>query len=134
MKNWSITNKNPDKLCRRLTFFGRLLLVIFCLVFLEAAASHGAEVRAQKVAILVSQNIRPYIEAVEGMSAVLSESVNAKLQVFSFEKFKGKGRDVLIQSLIGERFDLVVAVGPRPSDLPRKSLRWKKPHGSIPWS
>jgi putative ABC transport system substrate-binding protein len=32
--------------------------------------------------------------------------------VFSLEKFKGKGRSVLIQSLSGETFDLFVAVGP----------------------
>jgi putative ABC transport system substrate-binding protein len=112
MKNWSITNKNPDRLCKGFTFFGRLLLAVLCLAFLGAAALHGAEMRAQKVAVLVSQNIRPYIEAVEGMSVVLSESVGAKLQVFSFEKFKGKSRDILIQSLTGEKFDLVIAVGP----------------------
>ncbi|MHB8910678.1 MAG: ABC transporter substrate-binding protein [Syntrophales bacterium] len=112
MKDWRITNRNPDRLCKWLTFFGRLLSAVFCLVFLEATALHGAEMRAPKVAILVSQNIRPYIEAVEGMSAILSEGTSAKLQVFSFDKFKGKSRDVLIQSLTGERFDLVIAVGP----------------------
>lgn len=93
-------------------FLGRLLLVVFCSAFLGTAALHGAEIRAQKVAVLVSQNIRPYIEAVDGMSGVLAENVGAKVQVFSLDKFKGKTRDVLIQSLSGEKFDLVIAVGP----------------------
>ena len=67
---------------------------------------------APKVAVLVSSDIRPYIEAVEGMSVVLAESASAKVQVFSLEKFKGKSRDVLMQNLTGEKFDLFVAVGP----------------------
>jgi len=46
------------------------------------------------------------------MSVVLAESARAKVQVFSLEKFKGKIRDVLIQNLTEERFDLFVAVGP----------------------
>jgi putative ABC transport system substrate-binding protein len=112
MNSLNITNNNLDRLSKGLTSLGRLLFVMLCSVFLGAAVLHGEEIRAQKVAVLVSQNIRPYIEAVEGMSVVLTESVSAKLQVFSLEKFKGKSRDVLIQSLTGEKFDLVVAVGP----------------------
>jgi putative ABC transport system substrate-binding protein len=94
------------------TFFGRLLFVMLCSAFLGTAALHGAEIRAPKVAVLISRDIRPYLEAVEGMSVVLAESANAKVHVFPLEKFKEKSRDVLIQSLSGEKFDLVVAVGP----------------------
>jgi putative tryptophan/tyrosine transport system substrate-binding protein len=94
------------------TFWGRLLLAALCSAFLGAAAVQGEEIRAPKVAILVSWNIRPYIEAVEGMSVVLSETAGAKVQVFSLEKFKDKNQDVLMQSLTGEKFDLFVAVGP----------------------
>jgi putative tryptophan/tyrosine transport system substrate-binding protein len=112
MRNWSIKNKNFDRVCKAVTFLGRPLFVILWLVFLAAAALQGAEIRSPKVAVLVSSNIRPYIEAVEGMSVVLAEGANAKVQVFSLEKFKGKSRDVLKQSLAGESFDLFVAVGP----------------------
>jgi putative ABC transport system substrate-binding protein len=93
-------------------FLGRLLLVVLCSAFLGAAALQGEEIRAPKAAILVSRNIRPYIEAAEGMSVVLSKTASAKVQVFSLEKFKGKSQDVLIQSLAAEKFDLFVAVGP----------------------
>jgi putative ABC transport system substrate-binding protein len=93
-------------------FLGRLLSVVLCSVFLGAAALQGEEILAPKVAILVSRDIRPYIEAVEGMSVVLAESASAKVQVFSLEKFKGKSQDVLMQSLTGEKFDLFAAVGP----------------------
>jgi putative tryptophan/tyrosine transport system substrate-binding protein len=93
-------------------FLGRLLFMVICSVFLGAAVLHGAEIREPRVAILVSQSIRPYIEAVEGMSVVLAESARTKVQVYSLEKFKGKSQDVLIQKLSGEKFDLFVAVGP----------------------
>jgi putative ABC transport system substrate-binding protein len=99
-------------LCKGHIFFRWLLLSMLCSVFLGALVLHGEEIRSPKVAVLVSRNIRPYIEAVEGMSAVLTESASAKLQVFSLETFKGKTRDILIQSLTGEKFDLIVAVGP----------------------
>ncbi len=94
------------------TLWGRVLSVVLCSAFLGVAALHGAEVRAPKVAVIVSRDIRPYVEAVEGMSVVLSESASARVQVFSLEKFKGKSRDVLVQNLAGEKFDLFVAVGP----------------------
>jgi putative ABC transport system substrate-binding protein len=95
-----------------ITFLRRLLLAALCSVFVGAASLQGEEIRAPKAAILVSQNIRPYIEAVEGMSVVLSETASAKVQVFSLERFKGKSQDVLTQSLTGEKFNLFVAVGP----------------------
>jgi putative ABC transport system substrate-binding protein len=92
--------------------WGRLLLIVLCSVFLEAAALQGAEVRAPKAAVLVSRDIRPYIEAVEGISMVLGENPSARVQVFSLEKFKGKSREALVQSLAGEKFDLFITVGP----------------------
>lgn len=90
----------------------RVLSLALCSVLLGIAASQGAEVRAPKAAVIVSRDIRPYVEAVDGMSAVLSESTGARVQVFSLERFKGKSRDVLAQNLAGEKFDLFVAVGP----------------------
>jgi putative tryptophan/tyrosine transport system substrate-binding protein len=112
MKNWSILNKDLDLRCKTLTRWERLLLVVLCSVLLGTVTLHGEEIPAPKVAILVSRNIRPYVEAVEGMSAVLSETASATVQVFSLEKFKGKSQDVFMQSLSGEKFDLFVAVGP----------------------
>ena len=95
----------------------RLLPAALCSVFLGAAVLQGEEIPAPKVAILVSRDIRPYVEAVEGMSTVLSEAAGAKVQMFSLEKFKGKSQDVLTQNLSGEKFDLFIAVGP-------EAVRW----------
>ena len=93
-------------------FLRRLLLAALGSVLLWAAALQAAEIGAPKAAVLVSSNIRPYMEAAEGISVVLSERGGAKIQVFSLDKFKGRSQDMLLQSLAGEKFDLVVAVGP----------------------
>ncbi|MCX5823841.1 MAG: hypothetical protein NTY86_10145, partial [Deltaproteobacteria bacterium] len=66
MKNWSIKNKKLDPLCKGLTFWRWLLFVMLCSVFPGTAVLHGEEIREPKVAILVSRDIRPYMEAVEG--------------------------------------------------------------------
>jgi putative ABC transport system substrate-binding protein len=93
-------------------FLRRLLFAALGSVLLWAAALQAAEISAPKAAILVSSNIRPYMEAAEGISVVLAERGGAKVQVFSLDKFTGKSQDILMQSLAGEKFDLVVAVGP----------------------
>jgi putative ABC transport system substrate-binding protein len=86
--------------------------VALCSFLLDAAVLQAAEIEAPKAAVIVSRNIRPYMEAVEGISAVLSETAGARIQVFSLEKFQGKSQDVLVRQLTGEKFDLFVAVGP----------------------
>ena len=100
------------KPCMSRAFWVRVLLSALCSVPLGIADLHGADIRAPKVAVLVSRDIRPYIEAVEGMSAVLAESANAKIEVFSLEKIKGNSRDLLMESLTKEEFALFVTVGP----------------------
>lgn len=100
-------------------------MLAVCLFFLGTTVLPAEEFRTPKVAILVSQNIRPYIEAVEGMSVVLSEAVNAKVQMFRLEKFKGKSRTALIQRLVEEKFDLFVTVGPGATRFVWKGLEPK---------
>ena len=90
----------------------RLFPALLCSVFFAAAALHGAESKAQNVGVLLSRDIRPYIEALEGLSSVLEKGAGAKVQAFSLEKFKDRGRDVLVENLAGETFDLFIAVGP----------------------
>jgi putative ABC transport system substrate-binding protein len=78
-----------------------------------------------KVAILVSRNIRPYEEAVEGMSAVFTEFSGGKLKVFYLDKFREKDRPSLSGELEAKAFNLLVAVGPEAADFiwTNKALR-----------
>ncbi|RJR19311.1 MAG: hypothetical protein C4582_10670 [Desulfobacteraceae bacterium] len=66
---------------------------------------------ASNVAILVSTSVRPYIEAVDGLSKALLEK-NVRSEVFYLERFQGKGRMDLAGLLRDDRWDLRVAVGP----------------------
>ncbi len=65
-----------------------------------------------KVAVLVSRNILPYTEAVEGFGEALSESGLGGMEVFSFENFPGKKRELLSEKLGQNHFELFVVIGP----------------------
>jgi putative ABC transport system substrate-binding protein len=86
----------------------------FVLLFLCLAAPvlHGAETGVQKVAVLVSMNIRPYLEAVEGLKERLSEQNAAVIEVFNMENYTGDTQNILSKNLRDEKFDLCIAVGP----------------------
>jgi putative ABC transport system substrate-binding protein len=79
---------------------------------LGAPVLHSAETGVQKVAVLVSLNIRPYIEAVEGLKERLSEQNAAVIEVFNMENYTGNARNILSKSLSDEKFDICIAVGP----------------------
>ncbi len=107
----------------------RLLLIVSCLLLPGVFPALGTDGGAPKVAVLVSRDIRPYVEAVEGISAILAKSANAKIEVFSLEKIKGKSRNILIESLAGEKFDLSIAIGPEAVKLVSEEAL----PGSAPW-
>jgi len=69
--------------------------------------------------VLVSLNIRPYLEAVEGFEDRFSQQNEAAIDVFNLEDYSGKGRDVLIKGLSDGNYDLCISVGPEASRLMR---------------
>ena len=86
----------------------------FVLLFLCLGASvlHSAETSVKKVAVLVSLNIRPYIEAVEGLKERFSEQNTAVIEVFNMEEYTDNTRNILSKNLRDEKFDICIAVGP----------------------
>jgi len=90
----------------------RLLGMMACLIFLWADVLPAMDQGTVKAAILVSRNIRPYAEAVEGMSAIFTEFPGGKLKVFYLDKFRGKDRSDLLKELAAEEFKLLISVGP----------------------
>jgi len=90
--------------------------VIFCLTVSILLAwgprSYGEAPRSLKAAILVSRNIRPYLEAVEGLKAGLSESADADVKVIGIGELSAQDRIDLSQRLSSEPLDLLVGVGP----------------------
>ena len=73
---------------------------------------YGAEQSEKRVAVLISLNIRPYIEAVESLKKGLSERNPFGIDTFNMENYTGEDRDVLAESLGNGKYDLCIAVGP----------------------
>jgi len=71
---------------------------------------------------LISKNIRPYVEAAEGLSSAVREASTARIQSFFLEGHTGKGRTDLAQRLLGEGFEVMAAVGPDAAALIWKEL------------
>ena len=89
-----------------------LLAAAVCLVFLWTSFAQAVEHDTAKIAVLVSRNIRPYAEAVEGMGAVFAESPGRELKVFYLDKFRGKDLGLLSGELAEGEFRLFISVGP----------------------
>ncbi len=101
----------------------KLFLLTACLVSTVAPAL-AAEPAMPKVAVLVSQNIKPYMEAVEGLSKSVNKDTGAELKVFSLssrfhpwakEQENKKEQEILKKELIQGNFSLFIAVGPEAS-------------------
>lgn len=93
-------------------FFVRPLCVFFLFFCVDPSLLHGAEPGVQRVAVVVSLNIRPYLEAVEGIKTGLSEQREAVITVFNMEDYAGKAQNLLSEGLRDTKFDICIAVGP----------------------
>lgn len=91
-----------------LHFFIPLLLLL----------SHGMEGAAESplekpgFAILAMMDLRPYVEAVEGVLSVLEASGADRVDVFDLRNYSGNTKDNLKQHLNKNGYALCVAVGP----------------------
>lgn len=72
----------------------------------------SAEAPGGKAAVVVSQQIRPYLEAVEGFREEAAAFVKIKISEFNLEKYKKKGLTALSTDFAKGGFDLFVAIGP----------------------
>ena len=87
-------------------------MTILCVIFFLCDSAAAIENLSPKVAIVVSQRIRPYLEAVEGLRGGLARDSKAEIAEFDLETFKGRGQDILAKDLTEGRFDLLIAIGP----------------------
>lgn len=87
-------------------------LTVSCLILFGLLPAYGNQSPTVRVAIVVSKNIRPYLEAVEGFESGLADNADIKTQVFNLEKLDDKGRVELFRGPGVKEFALFVAVGP----------------------
>lgn len=89
-----------------------VLLAAICLHPFPADTAGGMDTLPPKAAVLVSRNIRPYMEAVEGLNDALNKAAGTKAEVFFLEKYRGRDLDGLSGKLSGGGFDIIAAIGP----------------------
>lgn len=65
-----------------------------------------------RIGVVVSQNIRPYIEAVEGLTSEINEEEGVNAEVFFLDKFEGKELIDFSRTLSEAGYDLFIAIGP----------------------
>ncbi len=109
-------NKSKSKLKALIPISGAygpsILLPLVCLVLLYTVTASGSETINPKVAVIVSQKIRPYVEAVEGLTSGLARAEKAKTEIIYLDKNRGRDRADLSERLFKDKFDFFVAIGP----------------------
>lgn len=78
---------------------------------LNGGEPKAAALATLKVAVLVSMNIRPFIEAAEGVESVLSEQ-GLSPEIIFFERYADGKADELRQTLVRSGYSALIAVGP----------------------
>ena len=92
-----------------LRFLGVLLFLLPSVVFAESEPP----VEPSRIIQFVSRNIRPYIEAADGMRDVLAEVSGVELEVVNLDKLSMKASEDLAQKLRLEKdIALFAAIGP----------------------
>lgn len=95
-----------------------LLLCLWGSVFLcppawPEAAGFAERQAPPRVNIIVSQNIRPYVEAADAMRKALEERLDADIEVFGLYRYKGNARQSLADRLSDpDAPGLNISVGP----------------------
>lgn len=68
--------------------------------------------KAVKAVVLLSRNIRPYAEAVEGLSHVLEKQADIGIRLFHHDKYEEDGIGILREKIENEKTDVFIAMGP----------------------
>jgi len=106
--------------------------MIICMIVwgvLLSAHCYGAdaEVESYQVALFVSKNIRPYVEAVDGLRDQLSELIEADVEVIMLDRYSEPARaDLADQFIKDPDMDLVLAIGPEAA-----GFVWESFEGAI---
>jgi putative ABC transport system substrate-binding protein len=91
---------------------GRAAFIILSIILLFHEIAGSAEAQSPTAAIVVSQSIRPYLMAAEGLREELARKTKAETEEFDLGKLKGKGRDALERDLKEGGFDIFITIGP----------------------
>ncbi len=88
------------------------MLIPWALALNESRAAMAEEAGVSRIAVVVSQNIRPYLEAVDGFHSAFSKNSKASIEVVKLWKFQASEMPSLAETLLKRPFAAYVAVGP----------------------
>ncbi len=97
---------------RAIRFLLIFLLIPFSLPLNEFPTANAEEAGVPRIAVVVSQNIRPYLEAVDGFNLALSKSSEATVEEVKLWKFQNSEKSSLAESLLEQQFAAYLAIGP----------------------
>jgi putative tryptophan/tyrosine transport system substrate-binding protein len=90
-----------------------VILASICLLVGMGAFCQAEETREpKKITILISRNIRPYLQAVEGFKRELKKEIAATFESYSLNGWDRISQKALTRKITGADTDLVLAVGP----------------------
>lgn len=134
-----MTNTCFPRIMVRLHFIFFFLLIA---VLLGIGICWSGQVHKPRVAVIVSREIRPYMEAVEGLKLVLVQDSGGEIKNFSLEDYSKTDLNLLKKELNNGKFDLAISVGPEATsflwsgndnlDLPRLFTMVLSPEELLP--
>lgn len=113
------------KYFRKPNIFISLILILcisgLCVLFSTHCRAEELDSGPYQVIVFVSKNIRPYLEALDGLRANLADSIDADVEVILLDRYDEKTRNDLVDRLSREiTRDIIVAIGPEAA-----SFVWK---------
>ena len=88
------------------------MLVLWFLTIGGSQKADAEETGVPRIAVVVSQKIRPYLEAVDGFNMALSTTSEAAVEVVKLWRFQPDERPSLAENLLEKQFDVYLAIGP----------------------
>lgn len=85
-------------------------LCLVWLIFWGTSFALGSEPDAQKIIILVSKNISPYLQAAEGLNRIFAATNRIKTDTILLDKVRGP--EIITEKMKNGLYDLKIAVGP----------------------
>jgi putative tryptophan/tyrosine transport system substrate-binding protein len=96
-----------------LNIFFIFLWVFLYLPAISISADTDPSIEPSRIILFISKNIRPYIEAADGMTDVLAENSGVEVEVVNLDKIGAAAAEDLVRELrLGKSISLLAAIGP----------------------
>ncbi len=106
-----MTKTNLSQIKGHLNFYFIILFSMITILF-EVGICSSEQITKPKVAVVVSREIKPYMEAVGGLKDILDKKAGGKFKIFPLEEYRENDLDLLEKQLNSQDFNLAVSVGP----------------------